>query len=102
MWSLYFFQIVDANRIAVPFACEEYFDKISDNAKLFQFSGATFRMHRQSLVRLTFMLSARNVIGLPKAFCEAREGEMIKTMAHVAIRIAVLKTPYKDLVKSRA
>src|ERR1019366_1840779 len=58
-------------------------------------------MKWKSYIGGSLELATRNVIGAPDAFRQFMKRKMIKPLAHVPARIAVLQPPDKNLIQSR-
>lgn len=102
MRHLDLFQVVDADRIAVPLARQEDLDEISGNTEFMQGAFSLKGMQTGELERCRFGLAARYEVGVENALGHLREGEMAQGMTDMASRIAALETASEDLIQSGA
>src|SRR5579859_3304458 len=100
MRNLYFFEVIDPDRIVMTFASEKDFNKVGQYAKLAQLARSIFDVSRQDFVGLIRQLPSGDIEFSPCAFGHRRERKMIQAAAHVSSRITVLQTPGEYLIQS--
>ncbi len=100
--DLHLFEVVDADGILMAFAGEKHFDKVGGNAKLHAFAGVGERVRRERAVARRGGLTAGDEPLRPDALGHLRKRQPIESAAHVAGRIAELKTADQNLIERSA
>src|SRR5215470_16915999 len=102
MGQLDFLEIIDTHCIVVSFSREGNFYKVSHDTQFLELDRTVLRMRGYRLVRRSWRLSARNVIGSPNTVCHLAVWESVEPAPHVTARVTVLQTPRQDEIERRS